>query len=190
MLVWQPSPFLIPMPCIQVTHSPGLLRRPNWDFNNCPRPIESGLGLMTARIKVRVEGFLGEGRHRRASSLIWARLLLSMATGEWKSLLAGTESASSISRSDNMGTLNGPCSPGPFPDLPSFLPHFPSPGPCRNKHTGRDRGIATSAQYDTGMCCSPSRPLPRGPRLVNYPDSAQAVASFQYNKHFLSIFSQ
>lgn len=37
---------------------------------------------------------------------------------------------------------------------------------------------------------TPSRPLPRGPRLVNYPDSAQAVASFQYNKHFLIIFSQ
>lgn len=25
---------------------------------------------------------------------------------------------------------------------------------------------------------------------MNYPDSAQAVASFQYNKHFLSVFSQ
>lgn len=116
----QPSPFLIPMPCTQVTHSPGLPRWPNWDFNNCPRPIESGLGLMAVRIKAGVEGFLGEGRHQRASSLIWARLLLSLATGEWKSSLASTESASSISRSDIVGALNGPCSPGPFPDLPSF----------------------------------------------------------------------
>lgn len=45
----QPSPFLITMPFIQVTHSSALLRWPNQDFNSRLRPRESGLGLMADR---------------------------------------------------------------------------------------------------------------------------------------------